>query len=96
MSWTDDRGNVAIVFALVAPALLGAAGGAVDFQSLRLQRAGSVFTMSWRPVTGGLWNVVASHVRLDLPPTLEVGPMAYSNGSPALIVAEFADVTFAP
>jgi Flp pilus assembly protein TadG len=31
-------GNVALTFALVAPVLLAAAGGAVDFQALRLQR----------------------------------------------------------
>ena len=63
---------------------------------LRLQRTGPVFTMSWRPAAGGAWNIVATHVRLDLPATLEVGPMAYSNFTPALILAEFADVTFAP
>lgn len=39
MSWNDDRGNVALFFALLAPVLIGAAGGAVDFQNLRLQRA---------------------------------------------------------
>ncbi len=35
---TDDRGNVALFFALSAPLLIGIAGGAVDFQSIRLQR----------------------------------------------------------
>jgi len=34
----DDRGNVALIFALSAPVLLGFAAGAVDFQNLRLQR----------------------------------------------------------
>jgi len=36
--WTDDRGNVALIFALVTPLLFGFAGGAVDFQQLRIQR----------------------------------------------------------
>jgi hypothetical protein len=63
---------------------------------LRLQRVGATFTMSWRPVTGGAWNVVATHVRPDLPATLEVGPMAYSNSAPAFILAQFDDVTFGP
>jgi Flp pilus assembly protein TadG len=36
---SDDRGNVALLFALSAPVLLAIAGGAVDFQNLRLQRA---------------------------------------------------------
>ncbi len=35
----DDKGNVALTFALVAPALLAVAGGAVDFQSIRHQRS---------------------------------------------------------
>jgi Flp pilus assembly protein TadG len=39
VAWTDDRGNVALFFALIAPVLLAIAGGAVDFQSLGLQRA---------------------------------------------------------
>lgn len=37
--WQNDHGNVAMAFALAAPALLIAAGGAVDFQSLGGQRA---------------------------------------------------------
>ncbi len=36
--WNDNRGNVAMVFVLTAPALIGLAGGAVDFQSLQAQR----------------------------------------------------------
>ncbi|MDZ7628452.1 MAG: TadE/TadG family type IV pilus assembly protein [Parvularculaceae bacterium] len=36
---TDNHGNVAIAFALAAPVLLIAAGGAVDFQNLGGQRA---------------------------------------------------------
>ncbi|HBK90954.1 MAG TPA: hypothetical protein DDZ68_04710 [Parvularcula sp.] len=36
---SNDRGNVALFFALTAPVLIGVAGGAVDFQNLRLQRA---------------------------------------------------------
>lgn len=38
MSWSDDQGNVALFFALLAPVLLGAGGGAVDFQNRQLQR----------------------------------------------------------
>lgn len=34
----EDAGNVAVAFALLAPALLAVAGGAVDFQSIRTQR----------------------------------------------------------
>lgn len=63
---------------------------------LRLQRVGATFTMSWRPIGAVAWNVVATHVRPDLPPTLEVGPMAYSNSAPALILAQFDDVAFGP
>lgn len=38
MALIDDKGNVAVAFALLAPALLAAAGGAVDFQNMRNQR----------------------------------------------------------
>ncbi|MFN0022612.1 MAG: pilus assembly protein TadG-related protein [Parvularculaceae bacterium] len=34
------EGNVALIFALTAPLLIGVAGGALDFQSLGLQRTG--------------------------------------------------------
>lgn len=37
--WTENRGNVALFFAFMAPMLIGVAGGAVDFQNIRLQRA---------------------------------------------------------
>ncbi len=39
MAKFDDQGNVALFFALSAPLLLGFAGGAIDYQNLRLQRA---------------------------------------------------------
>lgn len=39
MASNDERGNVALLVALLAPVLIGFAGGAVDFQLLRLQRA---------------------------------------------------------
>lgn len=38
MRLIDETGNVAVTFALLAPALLAVAGGAVDFQSIRNQR----------------------------------------------------------
>ena len=38
MARIDDKGNVAVTFALLAPAVLAIAGGAVDFQSIRNQR----------------------------------------------------------
>jgi hypothetical protein len=64
---TDDRGNVAITFALLAPALLAAAGGAVDFQSIRNQRealqhaADSLATRGAREFL--LENATASQIR---------------------------------
>lgn len=37
MALIDDKGNVAIAFALLAPVLLAAAGGAIDFHHIRNQ-----------------------------------------------------------
>jgi hypothetical protein len=63
---------------------------------LRLRRVGALFSMGFRSVGGGPFTDVASHLRPDLPATLDVGPMAYSNQAPAVLLARFDEVLFAP
>jgi hypothetical protein len=62
---------------------------------LRLQRRGTSFELSYRPI-GGPWVVLATHVRADLPATLDVGLMAYSASSPADLVVSFERFLLAP
>jgi hypothetical protein len=63
---------------------------------LQMQRAGPVFTLSYRTIGAPTWSVAAVHVRPDLPPTIEVGPMTYSFSSQVLIETQVDDVTFGP
>lgn len=62
---------------------------------LRLERQGTIFTMSWRPVAGfGAFQVIGVHNRPDLPPLLEVGLMVYSFEASPDITAVFDDIEF--
>jgi len=61
---------------------------------LRLTRVGSLFSMYYRPIGDMTWQLLNSHVRNDLPATLQVGMMAYDfNGSPDFTM-HFDEVVF--
>lgn len=70
-------------------------GAAMDSE-LRIVRQGATFTLFARPVGALQWQLLRSHVRPDLPATLEVGPMTYSLNAPAGIRARFEDFTVGP
>ena len=70
-------------------------GAAMDSE-LRIVRQGATFTLFARPVGAPQWQLLRSHVRPDLPATLEVGPMTYSLNAPAGIRARFEDFTVGP
>lgn len=70
-------------------------GAAMDSE-LRIVRQGATFTLFARPVGAPQWQLLRTHVRPDLPATLEVGPMTYSLNAPAGIRARFEDFTVLP
>lgn len=70
------------------------AAGSFDGE-LRLVRSGSTFTMYHRAVGAGTWDLIGTHVRADLPATLQVGPMLYDNsGGGADLTVSFDDIVF--
>lgn len=56
---------------------------------LRLRRRGARFSMAWRPFGVGPWMPLRSHLRPDLPATLQVGLMAYSADASANLELRF-------
>jgi hypothetical protein len=65
-------------------------------QELQMQRSGATFTLRAREIGTTTWSVVATHVRPDLPATLDVGPMIYSNQAPPFVAALIDAVVFGP
>lgn len=62
---------------------------------LRICRIGATFRLYIRS-TGGSWSLRATFTRSDLPNTLQVGPVAYANASPADLRMSYQYVRFAP
>lgn len=60
---------------------------------LRICRLGSTFHLLIRE-PGGSWTLQETYERPDLPPTLQVGPVAYANSTPADLVVTYASVDF--
>jgi hypothetical protein len=61
---------------------------------LRLTRVGDDFSMYYRPIGDPTWQLLGSATRADLPPTLQVGLMAYDfNASPDITVS-FDEIFF--
>jgi hypothetical protein len=61
---------------------------------LRLTRVGDDFSMYYRPIGDPTWQLLGSATRADLPPTLQVGLMAYDfNASPDITVS-FDEIVF--
>ncbi len=62
---------------------------------LRLCRLGADFHMYKRPVDGGEWALAATFERPELPPTLQVGAIAYTNSREPDLTVGFEEIEFA-
>lgn len=62
---------------------------------LRLCRLGADFHMYKRPIDGGEWALAATFERPDLPPTLQVGAIAYTNSREPDLSVGFEEIHFA-
>lgn len=56
---------------------------------LRLRRRGASFELAYRALGAPTWSVLRTHVRPDMPATLEIGLMAYSAPSPPALELHF-------
>ena len=56
---------------------------------LRIRRRGASFELAYRALGVLPWTVLRTHLRPDLPATLQVGMMAYSTPTPPDLVARF-------
>ncbi|MBI5432470.1 MAG: hypothetical protein HZA52_06550 [Planctomycetes bacterium] len=63
---------------------------------LRIRRRGASFELAWRPLGAPAWSPLRTHVRPDLPATLDVGLMAYSASTPPRLVLTVDEVVFSP
>ena len=63
---------------------------------LRLRRRGASFQCAYRAQPNAPWSVLRTHTRADLPPTLQLGLMAYSASSPPDLVVHFERFVLEP
>ncbi len=63
---------------------------------LRLRRRGDQFECSFRALGSSTWTPLRTHVRPDLPSTLEIGLMAYSAQTPPAIAMRFESFFLGP
>ncbi len=61
---------------------------------LRICRLGFDFHMYKRPIEGGEWQLAESFLRDDLPPTLLVGMIAYTNSAEPDLTVGFEEISF--
>lgn len=62
---------------------------------LRICRLGDDFHLYKRPIEGGAWELAESFLRDDLPPTLMVGAIAYTNSADPDLTVGFEEIIFA-
>lgn len=62
---------------------------------LRLCRLGADFHMYKRPIEGGAWELAGRFERPDLPQTLQVGAIAYTNSAQPDLTVGFEEIVFA-
>ncbi len=62
---------------------------------LRICRLSEDFRLYKRPIDGGPWQHAITYARSDLPPTLQVGPIAYAYTDQFDLEASFEEVRFA-
>lgn len=82
---TDDSISDFLLYPIAAP-----------HGQLRLDRQGSTVSLFFRDGPTSGWQLLRSHVRPDLPTTVFIGMMAYSNQSPAAIRVRFEEISFSP
>ncbi|MEZ4432245.1 MAG: hypothetical protein R3F65_07505 [bacterium] len=64
--------------------------------ALRICRLGDTFRLYKRPIDGGEWILADTFDRPDLPATLQVGAIAYTNSAMPDLTVAFEEIVFAP
>lgn len=64
--------------------------------ALRVCRLGATFRFYKRPIEGGPWQLADTFDRPDLPATLQVGAIAYTNSAMPDLTVAFDEIIFAP